>query len=220
MSKLRDGLFCLFLGLLSVFIAKCIFLADQVQFAVADVQGSWDNIAPSLTEAAFALRATAHTIQEASRQQASYYKAGSKAAAIAAVQFARLIEHTDAAVQNFSENTDVVLADTQVVVRSVGANQAMLAKSAGETLSTLTSQTKNVGSELALAADAIRTDAKDAGTLLNGPVSDTLTATASSAKHVERSTESVEIALEPLRKASGRFKAVLRWLLGLPKYSF
>lgn len=202
MATLRNSLFCAFLGVLCVLGVRLLLFVDQLSFALADIQAIADNIGPPLTGAALELRGAA-------REQRSYYKATGKALAIATADFGRLVKNTDERMGALAQDAHDVLLTSRAAVAVVGLDADKLAVASEE-------QVNKVGYESTLALAAARGNFENLERLW--PTLNRLAeSSARSADNVDQATESVKIALEPLRKAEGRLKWVLRWLLGLPK---
>lgn len=209
MTIAKNVLLCLLLGTSVVTMLKVCILLDQASITLADSQGVITQAGPQLVGASIELRGAA-------REQRTYYKATGKALAIATFNAARLIEHTDRQIGDIGDAAQNLLshADRTLVVTT--DSEVALTKSAQQVLADLDAQTKNVGSETALAMQSARQSMDHADAVIAGPIAQGAGATAQSAANIREATESIRLALEPLRKPTGRLKFVLHWLLGLP----
>jgi len=201
MQLLRNSLLCLFLGVCTVAAIKFCFFLDQVSIVAADVQDVVAQAGPQLFGASLELRGAAV-------EQRRYYKATGKALAIAAADAARFLEHADEHSAALAHAAQELLAHTDASQRDTGRELTKL-------LQNTTGQVETNGDELRLTLAAARGNFEQSEKLWPPLVTGAQTMSRSS-ENVEQATESIRIALEPLRKPTGRLQFILHWLLGLP----
>jgi hypothetical protein len=200
MSILRSSLTCLFLAAAAIAALKFCYFLDQLSIVVADGQSVVAQAGPQLVGASIELR-------NAAREQRTYYKATGKALAIDMIQAGRLIEHADAAIQHLDSSAPPVIAAATGLIQDSDA----LLKKAGDQIDTN-------GEALRLTLAAARGNFEQSEKLWP-PLVKSATSLAASGDNVQEATESIRIALEPLRKPTGRLKFILHWLMGLPHIS-
>jgi len=208
MQTLRNSLFCLLLVALTTVAVKFCFFLDQVSIVVDDGQSVIAQAGPQLIGAAMELRGAA-------REQRSYYKATGKALAIDMIRAGALIQHADNAVQRLDTAATPVFAAAGNLIQDTDASQKLIAGSLTATVKNADEQLQANGEELRLALTAARGNF-DQTEKLWPPLITSAESMTRSSNNVEQSTESIRIALEPLRKPTGRLQFVLHWLLGLP----
>jgi hypothetical protein len=208
MQTLRNSLICLLLAALTLAALKFCFFLDQVSIVVDDGQSVIAQAGPQLIGAAMELRGAA-------REQRSYYKATGRALAIDMIRAGALIEHADTAVQRLDANSAPVLAAAGQLILDTGASQKALAADLSATVTDADRQVQANGEELRLALAAARGNFEQAEKIWPPLLTSAQSMTRSS-DNVEQATDSIRIALEPLRKPTGRLQFVLHWLLGLP----
>ena len=154
--------------------------------------------------------------EEAAREQRSYYKATGKALAIATLNFGRLVENTDNRLEGLTGDARRVLRSADVAIQAgaratdeAGADVHALRMAAVKELET-------TGGELRTTLMAGREEIT-AIQQVRAPLARTAEGLAATAGNLAESTETVKIALAPLRKAEGRFKWVLKFFLGMLK---
>ncbi len=204
MALLRNSFLCLLSASLALAGWKLCFLFDQASIVLADAQSVIAQAGPQLVGASIELRAAA-------REQRSYYKATGKALAIDMIQAGRLIEHADSAVQDLDRNTIRLIGDADVSQKTLTAILAATLKDTDE-------QIDANGEALRLTLAAARGNFEQAESLWP-PLVKSAQSMTRSGENVEQATESVRMALEPLRKPTGRLQFVLHWLLGLPHFN-
>lgn len=219
MDLLKKALLCLFIGVWTIVGIKTLFLQDQVATVLGDVHSTVAQAGPQLVGASFELRGAAI-------EQRRYAKATSKATVIASEAAARMLQHADQIILKLAVDSHTVLLnanetiiDTDKAVEDFNASQKSLAAAALPIFSDLDKQVKNVGSEGALAFSSARKGMDDADAILIGPVKTAAENVAKSANNISDATESIDIALKPLRKTTGKLKLILKWLLSIPHYS-
>ncbi len=190
MVRLRNSLLCLFLGLLCVLTLRLLYLADQASIVIADAQSI---VAP--------LNAAAVELHGAAREQRSYYKATGKALFIATRDFARLVQNADSRLDAVTSQLNQTLAVAREGV-------ALVAIDTHNTLGVTAEAVNGIGG-------AARNNFEQMEKLWP-PLEKSATGLAASAENTQQATESIKLALEPLRKPTGRLKFILKWLLGLP----
>ena len=105
LDKLRSGLYLAALLIFCFLGLQSSFLLSQAGIALAEVQSSASRVLLNASETVDAARSTLTVQQGYYRDSASHVKALTRAAAIDAVQFGRLIE----AVRRSVDNTDARL---------------------------------------------------------------------------------------------------------------
>jgi hypothetical protein len=130
MNTLRTALSCLLLATLALLAGKAVFFLDQLSTVVSDAQSIIAQAGPQMVGATMEARQAAAELAAASADQRKYYQATGHALAIATVNAARLIEHTDQAVQNFDARTLPVLTAAGNLIAHTDASQAELTASA------------------------------------------------------------------------------------------
>jgi len=200
MQTLRNSLICLLLAALTTAALKFCFFLDQVSVVVHDGQ------------------AVIAEVRGAAREQRGYYKATGKALAIDMIRAGALIEHADNAVQRFAAAATPVLTAAGQLIQDTGVSQKLLSANLSATVKDADEQVQSNGEELRMALAAARGNFEQAEKLWPPLVSSAQSMTRSG-DNVEQATESIRIALEPLRKPTGRLQFVLHWLLGLPHFN-
>jgi len=218
MQILRSTLTCILLAFLALVAAKLVFFLDRLSTVVDDAQSVISQAGPQLVAAAIEARQAAAELAAASREQRSYYKATGKALAIATVDAARLIEHTDQAVQNLDARTAPVIAAAGRLIAHADASQEALETAAQRTIADTAAQVGANGRALQQTLGVLRENLERADGLWP-PLLQGASALATSGRNVQEATESIRLALEPLRKPAGKLKLVLHWLLGLPHFN-
>jgi len=141
-----------------------------------------------------------------------YYKATGKALAIAAISAARLIEHAD-------QDARPIMSAAQKLLEHTDDSQRDIHARIGTLLQDADSQVGQNGEALRLALAAARGNFEAAEQLwpkLSRSADSLGASLGTSSENVQHATESIKIALEPLRKTSSRLSWVLKWLLGIP----
>ncbi len=200
----RNSLLCFFLGLLSVAVGKSLYLLDQASITLTNIQAVVATVGPPLTGAVI-------EFEGAAREQRRYYKATGKALFLATRDFDRLVRNTD-------ERSAKVLAQAQNMLKVTQDAVALVGQDSHEIAEATRKQVEENGYEARLALAAARGNFEQMESLwpiLRRGAENT----AQAAENLEHSTESIKIALEPLRKPTSRLKWILQWLLGLPKIS-
>jgi hypothetical protein len=218
MQHLKSALTCTVLAALSLLVGKAVFFLDQLSVVVSDAQSVIAQAGPQVVGATIEARQAASELAAASQEQRHYYKATGKALAIATVNAARLIEHTDRAVQNLDARTAPVIASAGLLISHADASQHALETAALGTLADTTAQLNANGEALQQALAAARENFEHADALWP-PMVRSANELAASGHNVQEASESIRLALDPLRKPTGRLKFVLHWLLGLPHVS-
>jgi hypothetical protein len=216
MKTLRRSLSCLLLAMLALAAAKFVFFLDQLSIVLGDTQSVIAQAGPQLVGASIDARRAASELADASAEQRSYYKATGKALAIATAGAARLIEHSDQAIVNFDNRTAPVIAAAGKLISHADASQEALETAAQRVLGDASAQIDSDGVAFQQMLGAARANFEHADALWP-PMIQSADALAASGRNVQEATESIRLALEPLRKPTGRLKLVLHWLLGLPK---
>ncbi|GEM_PF-3840853 len=216
MRTLQRFLSCVLLAMLSLAAVKFVFFLDQLSTVLGDAQSVVAQAGPQLVGASIDARRAAAELANASAEQRRYYKATGKALAIATAGAARLIEHSDQAIVNFDARTAPVVAAAGKLISHVDASQEALETAAQRALSDASVQLDSNGVALQQTLGAARENFQHADALWP-PMIQSAEALAASGKNVQEATESIRLALEPLRKPTGRLMLVLHWLLGLPK---
>jgi hypothetical protein len=218
MQTLKSTLTCILLASLALAAGKVVFFLDQLSTVVDDAQSVIAQAGPQLVAAAIEVRQAAAELAAASAEQRSYYKATGKALAIATVDAARLIEHTDQAVQNLDARTAPVIAAAGRLIAHADASQEALETAAQRTIADTAAQVDANGQALQQTLSVARENFEHAEALWP-PLIQSASALAASGRNVQEATESIRLALEPLRKPTGKLKLVLHWLLGLPHFN-
>jgi hypothetical protein len=202
MQMLRNSMASILFAVLAVAAVKLCYLMDQVSIVLDDTQSVIAQVGPQMVGASLELRGAA-------REQRSYYKATGKALAIDIIRAGRLIENADAAIQHIDSGATPILATSAKLLRDTDA--ALV-----QTLNDTDAQVSSNGEAMRLTLAAARGNFEQAE-LLWPPLAKSAVAITRSSENVQEATESIRIALEPLRKPVGRMKLVLNWLLGLVK---
>jgi hypothetical protein len=208
---------------LALAAGKLVFLFDQISIVADDAQSVIAQAGPQMVGATVAARQAAAELAAASREQRSYYKATGKALAIATIDAARLIEHADQAVQNLDARTAPVIASTARLVSHADASQEALETALQRAIADTTAQVDANGQALQQTLTVAGDNFEHVDRLvaeMGPPLVQSADSLAASGKNVQEATESIRLALEPLRKPTGRLKLVLHWLLGLPHFNF
>ena len=211
MSTLRSSLTCLFLAAAALAAVKFCYFLDQLSIVVADGQSVIAQAGPQLVGATMEMRGAA-------REQRTYYKATGKALAIDMVHAGRLIEHADAAIQHLDSGSAPVIAAADRLIRNSDASQKFLTEGISTTLKDAGDQIGANGEALRLTLAAARGNFEQSEKLWP-PLVKSASSLAASGDNVQNATESIRLALEPLRKPTGRLKFILHWLMGLPHVS-
>jgi hypothetical protein len=156
------------------------------------------------------------TVQSAADQQKIYYRATGKALAIATIDAARLIKNLDTDRARLSDDAHALLTTTAGAVET-GENAVVVV--ATDAHKQIELQGYELQQTLSTARGALR-ELEGASLKLNkaaGDVEPMMEQALEAEKNIVHATESVKIALEPLRKAEGKLKVILRFLLGIPK---
>ena len=202
MLHLRSSLLCLFLGLLSVLALKLLCLADQASSTLTQVNSAVALMAPPLAGAAIELRGAA-------REQRTYYKATGKALFLATRDFDRLVENTD-------QRTAQVLAQVHATLKSTQDAVALVGLDSHEAIEAAQKQVEENGYEAGLALAAARGNFEQMEKLWP-PLLHGAQNTDTASENIAAATHSIQVALAPLEKPTGKLKWVLKTLLGLPK---
>ncbi len=219
MQTLRSALLCILFATLALVAGKVVFFLDQLSIVVDDAQAVIAQAGPQMVGATIEARQAATELAVASAEQRKYYKATGKALAIATINAARLIEHTDQAVQNLDARAAPVITATGRLISHVDASQEALETAAQRTIGDAAAQVDANGQALQQTLTVVRENFEHADALWP-PLVQGADSLAASGKNVQEATDSIRLALEPLRKPTGRLKLVLHWLLGLPHINF
>lgn len=211
MERLRNSLLCLFLGALSFFVVRLVHLTNQAADILSNVQSVVATAGPTITSAAMELR-------DAAREQRIYYKATGKALAITTMRLGRLVENTDARLGMLSYQAGNALKATDQAVSAARDASVMIGLDTHQTLQETQKQVAENGYQTTLALVAARGNLEQMEKLWP-PLQKSIEDVAGSAASLEHASESIKIALEPLRQPTGRLKWVLKWLLGLPHFN-
>ena len=211
MVLLRNSLLALFLGLLSGLAARVIYFLDQAAVVLGDVQAVVAAAGPPLIGAA-------HELRGAAQEQRRYYKATGKALFIATRDFARMVQHTDARLEKISDNINMALVNLDNRGGGLADGARSVEGHAVDLLAATHRQVEDAGYKAGLALAAARGNLENLERLGPSLVRSAANLEAASAS-MAHSTESLKLALEPLRKPTGRLKFIVRWLLGLPRIS-
>jgi uncharacterized protein YqkB len=218
MQNLKNALVCILLASLALAAGKLVFFLDQLSIVVDDAQSVIAQAGPQMVGATIEARQAAAELAGASREQRSYYKATGKALAIATISAARLIEHTDQAVQNLDARTAPVIAATGKLISHADASQEALETATQRAIESAAAQVDANGQSLQETLTIARQNFEHADSLWP-PLIQSADSLSASGKNVQEATESIRLALEPLRKPTGRLKFILHWLMGLPHIS-
>lgn len=211
MSTLRNSLACLLLATAALAAGKFCYFLDQLSIVVSDGQSVLAQAGPQLVGASIELRGAA-------REQRTYYKATGKALAIDMVQAGRLIDNTNAAVQHLDTRSQALITGASQLIRDSDASQIQLTRDLSATLAHADREIDANGEALRLTLIAARNSIEQSQALWP-PLVKSAGELAASGENVQHATESIRLALEPLRKPTGRLKLVLHWLLGLPHFN-
>lgn len=198
MRVLREALLSIFLGALCVTAVKVALWVDRID--------------PVLTE----LEATVRELRGAAREQRSYYKATGKALFIATRDFARLVQATDERMEVLAAEAQRTLRETTKTISVAGEATGQVGKDSHALAAAAVRELEQTAAEsrAVLAAAGVQIEALEE---LRRPLAATFEGTAKATSNLAEGSESIKIALAPLRKAEGRLKMVLKWLLGLVK---
>jgi hypothetical protein len=222
MQTLRSALTCVLLATLALAAGKLVFFLDQLSIVVDDTQSVIAQAGPQMVGTAIEARRAAAELAAASAEQRSYYKATGKALAIATIDAARLIEHTDQAVQNLDSRTAPVIAAAGKLIAHADASQEALETAGQRAIADTAAQIDVNGQALQQTLRVARQTLEHTDglvTAMQPPLVQSAESLAASGKNVQEATESIRLALEPLRKPTGKLKLVLHWLLGLPHFN-